>query len=111
MTGRANTYITDLRHLLNEATGDLAEMPAPALNLAMFLTSIVAWATSHEHDKDETTNVWCWRRPTRRRCRGEIVARLDRHASEIVWQCPDCGMNGVIRGWEGTLWDRQPAPG
>ncbi len=107
MTPRANTYITDLRHYLDEATGDLAAMPAPALTLAMFLSSIVAWVTSREYDEDETTNVWCWRRPGRTRCRGEIVARLDRSALEIAWQCPHCGVNGVIRGWEGSLWDRQ----
>jgi hypothetical protein len=23
----------------------------------------------------------------------------------IEWYCPVCGDRGVIRGWEGTLWD------
>jgi hypothetical protein len=112
MTPRANTYITDLRHYLDEETGELAaDMPAPALRLAMFLASIVAWATSQEGEEGELTNVWCWRSPGRTHCRGEISARLASGSSEIVWQCPLCGVNGVIRGWEGSLWDHRHLPG
>lgn len=37
----------DLRHYLDDSE-DLADLPGPALNLAMTLTSIVAWATDHE---------------------------------------------------------------
>ena len=110
MMARANTYITDLRHFLDEETGDLAEMPSPALRLAMFMVSIVAWVTGQEHADDELTNVWCWRRPGRTRCRGEIVARLPPGSTEIVWQCPQCGLNGVISGWEDSLWDRRRRP-
>jgi hypothetical protein len=102
-----NTYVIDLRHYLDE-TGDLAHMPGPALSLAMVFTSIVAWATAARTDEVEPTNVWCWRRPGRQRCRGEIVAQLKQGAIEIVWSCPLCGVNGVIRGWEHSLWDRRP---
>ena len=70
----ANTYVTDLRHFLDEETEDLAEITGPALNLAMVLTSLVAWATDHEPEDTLPTNVWCWRRPGRKRCRGELVA-------------------------------------
>jgi hypothetical protein len=41
----ANTYVTDLRHYLDD-TEDLADAPGPALNLAMVFASIVAWATA-----------------------------------------------------------------
>ena len=37
----ANTYVTDLRHYLDDSE-DLADPPGPALNLAMVLTSVVA---------------------------------------------------------------------
>jgi hypothetical protein len=37
----------------------------------------------------------------------EDLAETD--SMEIVWDCPWCGENGVIRGWEDTLWDRRPA--
>ena len=72
---RANTYVTDLRHYLDDSE-DLADMPGPALNLAMVLTSVVAWATDHEPEDVLPTSVWCWRRPGRTRCRGELVADL-----------------------------------
>ena len=105
MTPRPNTYITDLRHYLDEGTGELAEMPTPALKLAMFLASIVAWTTVTERDGPELTNVWCWRRPRRAPCRGEVVAGFADGTSAIVWQCPLCGVNGEIRGWEDSQWD------
>jgi hypothetical protein len=111
MMARANTYITDLRHYVDEGSDDLAEMPSPAFTLAAFLASVVAWVTSQQHDHDVLTNVWCWRRPKRARCRGEVVASLAPGSSEIVWECPRCGVNGVIRGWEGSLWDRRRRPG
>jgi hypothetical protein len=112
MTARANTYVTDLRHFLNGETGELAaDMPAPALRLAMFLASIVAWATSQAGEENELTNVWCWRSPGRTRCRGEIMARLVSGSSEIVWQCPHCGLNGVISGWESSFWDHRRLAG
>jgi hypothetical protein len=108
MTPRANTYVTDFRHYLDDQTGHLpADIPAPALRLAMFLASIVAWATSQDDDDGELTNVWCWRRPNRRPCRGEIVARVESASAEIIWNCPSCGLNGVIRGWEDSLWDHR----
>lgn len=99
----AGTYVTDLRHYVDEATGDLAEMPGPALNLAMFLASIVAWVTAQE-SAIVLTNVWCFRKPSQKRCRGEIMAELQ--GPDIIWHCPRCGVNGVIRGWEDSAWDQ-----
>lgn len=95
----ANTYVTDLRHFLDD-TADLADLPGPVLNLAMTLTSIVAWATDHKPEDVLPTNVWCWRRPGRKRCGGELIADLQPGSSELFWHCPLYGVNGVIRGWE-----------
>jgi hypothetical protein len=106
----ANTYISDLRHFLDEETGDLADMPGPALRMAMFFASIAAWATINRSQDDPSTNFWCWRRPGPTQCRGEILAERRRGSPEITWHCPLCGMNGVIRGWEGSLWDRRCGP-
>jgi hypothetical protein len=64
--------VTDLRHYLDDSE-NLADLP---------------------------TNVWCWRRPARKRCRGELIAELQRGSSEIFWHCPMRGVNGVTRGWE-----------
>ena len=104
---RARTWVTDLRHFLDEETGDFPEgIPGAALNRGVFFGSIVAWVTDHHPEGEPHTNVPCWRSPGRRRCRGEIIAEL-RATSEIEWQCSLCGENGVIRGWEDTLWDRR----
>jgi hypothetical protein len=97
-----------MRHYLDEETGDLPDgLPTAVLNLAVYFGSIVAWVTDHLPYGDWHTNVPCRRSPGRRRCLGDLVAELDRASGHIVWQCPICGDNGVIHGWEDTLWNRQ----
>ncbi len=100
------TWVTDMRHYLDETGSLAATMPAPALNLALFLGSIVGWVTGRGADRAPRTNVPCPRSPGRLRCRGEIVADLEPAGAAITWHCPACGDNGVIRGWEDTRWDR-----
>ena len=53
----------DLRHYLDDETGDLADMPGPALNCAFYFGSIVAWVSDHLPGGEPHTNVPCWRRP------------------------------------------------
>lgn len=103
----ANTWVTDMRHFLDDAGAIPEDMPGPALNLALFLGAIVAWVTSGRSAAAQRTNVSCRRSPGRRRCRGEILASLEADGSIIAWHCPLCGGNGVTRGWEGTRWDRR----
>lgn len=100
-------WVVDMRHYVDEETGDLPEsIPERVLRLAVFFGAIVAWVTDHLPEGDWHTNVPCRRSSGRRRCRGEIVAELDRASGHIVWQCPLCGDNGLIHGWEDTLWNR-----
>jgi hypothetical protein len=102
-----DTWIIDMRHYLDEETGDLPDsLPGPVLSLALFFGSIVAWVTDHLPEGDWHTNVPCRRRPGRTRCRGEIFAELDRGSGHIIWRCVMCGDNGAIAGWEATLWNR-----
>jgi hypothetical protein len=102
-----DTWVTDMRHYLDEQTGDLpASLLGPALNIALFLGSIIAWVTDHQPETEWHTNVCCRRSPGRRRCLGEIFAELDGESGQIVWQCPRCGDNGMIHGWEETFWNR-----
>lgn len=94
-------WVVDMRHYLDEDTGDLPDgLPTPVLNLALFFGSIVAWVTDHLPEGDWHTNVPCRRSPGRRRCLGDIMAECDRTSGHIVWQCPVCGDNGLIHGWE-----------
>ena len=100
-------WVVDMRHYLDDETGDLpSAIPERVLSLAIFFGAIVAWVTDHLPEGDEYTNVPCRRSPGRRRCRGEIIAELDRTSGYIVWRCPLCGDNGSIHGWEDTPWDR-----
>jgi hypothetical protein len=99
-------WVVDLRHYLDQETGDLPEhLPSRILNLALFL-SIAAWVTDHLPAGDCHTNVPCRRSPGRKRCLGEIVAELNGALREIEWQCPVCGDKGWIHGGEDTLWNR-----
>jgi hypothetical protein len=53
-----STWVVDMRHYLDEGTGDLpASVPGPVLNLALFFGSIVAWVTDHLPEGDWHTNV------------------------------------------------------
>jgi hypothetical protein len=52
-----------MRDYLDAETGDIPEsIPDPALQLALFFGSIVAWVTDHLPDGDPHTNVPCRRR-------------------------------------------------
>lgn len=104
---RPQGWVVDMRHYLDEETGDLPQhLPSRILNLALFLGSIVAWVTDHLPEGDWHTNVPCRRSPGRKRCLGEIIAELNRASGYIEWRCTVCGDNGIIHGWEETLWNR-----
>lgn len=100
-----DTYITDAGDY-PEFDEELERLPGPAINLILHLRSIVAWMTIRTVDEIEETNVYCRRCPGRRRCVGQIVARLHFDRDEIEWGCPDCGDNGVISGWRNSSWNR-----
>jgi len=101
-----DTWITNMRHYLDEQ-GQLPMLPGPAMNIALYLGSIVEWLTSHpKSERLCRTNVRCRRSPGRVRCIGPIEADFEENGEVIGWRCPFCGDNGYIRGWEGTLWDR-----
>jgi len=102
-----DTWVTDMRHYLDEDGGLPEGIPVPALNLARFLGSIVCWVTSHRGNPDEQTNVACRRAQGQRPCIGDIYARFDDGGTSIRWECPLCGDNGYISGWQDTIWDRR----
>lgn len=102
-----DTWITDMRHFLDESGVLAARMPGPVMNLATFQGSIAAWVTSAAGRASPRTNVPCRRRPSGIRCVGEIDAGLVDGDQAVEWRCPVCGDNGVIRGWQDTQWDRR----
>lgn len=100
------TWITDLNHYLED--GKLySKLPPPALKFVEFLGAIVAAITSAE--PDDPLGVRCKPRPGRRKCSGEIEGYISPESDRIQWMCLDCGDNGVISGWQGTMWDCRDA--
>jgi hypothetical protein len=95
-----NTWIVDLRHFLTSG-GTLADLPSRARILAQYWTQIVAQGSTF----DASPTLRCRRRPRRRRCAGTLEIILDADLDGMRWDCPVCGDNGVIRGWQGTFWD------
>ncbi len=98
--------ITDLRHFLDEHGAIPDEITAPALKIALFLGSITGWVTINPTPRFKETNVPCRFSPGRRRCPGRVFARFEVDGTTIAWECPICGDNGLVHGWEGTMWDR-----
>lgn len=99
------TFVTDMTHFLTEA-GAIAPESGPARRFAEFLASLVSSASSFDEGDQPVTQVSCRRRPGRKRCAGKIETDIDPDTDAIVWFCPVCGDNGIIRNWQGTLWDR-----
>jgi hypothetical protein len=95
-----NTWIVDLQHFLTSA-GTLAELPRPARILAEYWTQIVAQGSNF----GEPITLRCRRRPRRHPCAGVLEIFLEQDLEGLLWQCPVCGDNGVVRGWRGTFWD------
>jgi len=97
-----NAWVVDLRHYLTDH-GAMAPMPAAARKLAEYFASIVIDATA---DPDAPPAVRCRRRPRHRPCAGVVMSYYDLDENDCIrWHCPVCLDHGVIRGWQGTLWD------
>jgi hypothetical protein len=98
----SDTWIIDLQHYLTP-TGAFADLTPRGRRLAEYCASIVVDATTN---LDDPPTVQCRRRPRHRRCLGIVMSypTVDEHDS-IYWQCPICHDNGIITGWQNTLWD------
>ena len=95
-----NMWIVDLQHYLTPA-GNFAPMPIEARRLAEYFASIVLDATSNPYGPE---SVLCRRRPGRRPCATPIMTLLS-SKGEVHWWCTSCHDNGIITGWQNTLWD------
>ncbi len=104
-----STWITDITDFLDTSGAIPDELPGPARNLANHSGAIVAAMTRMPRGVPSASGVKCRRRPNRRPCTGEIVGFLDPNTLGIEWECPLCGDNGVISGWQGSAWDCSPA--
>lgn len=99
--------ITNLGHFLDENGAIPDEIPGPARKIALFLGSITGWVTINPATRSNESNVPCRRNSGRGRCAGTIFVHLEADGVAIVWECPVCSDNGIIHGWEGSMWDRR----
>jgi len=98
-----DTWITDMTCYLDGA-GRVVPMPGVARRIANHFGSIVAAMSPRPPEQIVLTLVTCRRRPGRRPCTGRIQAVVNAEA-RIRWQCPSCGDNGLISGWQNSPWD------
>ncbi len=97
-------FVSDLRHFL-----DLPEdVPGPARRMAEHLTLIVRAATAGQGGQPWVSALPCRRRPGRRPCPGHFALYRADVPPSIDWRCTACGDDGVIRGWEGSVFDLRP---
>ena len=104
-TRRAKTFVVDLTHWLTE-DGAIAPMPRPGQRLAEYMGMIVADATGFLTEQYSEQGVKCRCRPGRKPCPGIIETDFEANTDRIVWWWPECGENGYVNNWKGTLWDR-----
>ena len=95
-----NSYVIDIRHYLDEKTGEIPPLPVPAMALALFCGSIISWVSGWPGPDGELTNVPCRRSRSRPPCYGDVYARLAPDA-RIEWRCRACAEEGRSRAGEG----------
>jgi len=104
-----DTWITNLRHLLDQDGALPVDLPDPAARLARYFGSIVEAVTGPARTGAPLTGIRCRRRPRHKPCPGQIIAFIDaENDSAIDWHCPVCGDNGLLSGWQNTTWDLTP---
>ena len=97
-------FVSDLRHFLDTPE----DVPVPARRMAEHLTLIVRAATAGQGGQRWVSALPCRRRPGRRSCPGHFALYRADVPPSIDWRCTACGDDGVIRGWEGSVFDLRP---
>jgi hypothetical protein len=95
-----DTWITNLRHFLDE-DGDIpGGIPPKARNLAEFLGRLVEAITG------DTNGPRCRRRPGELLVGDTSPGELTRELTKSAGTARLATINGAISGWEKTKWDR-----
>ncbi len=84
------------------------DAPVPARRMVEHLSLLVRAATSGVGGQAWVSALPCRRRPGRRPCPGHYALFRTDVPPSIEWRCSDCGDEGVIRGWEGSVFDLRP---
>jgi hypothetical protein len=101
-----DTWISNMRHFLDEDGMITIDLPQPAFRLANYFGTIVKAVSCHQDREKLHTGIKCRRRPGRKPCPGEILALIDKQNDFVInWHCTKCDDNGLISGWQGTIYD------
>jgi len=98
------TWVTDFRHFITE-NGELFRRNGRVPPNIEFTASIVSYMSVMNAGEVIQTATACHKRPNHTPCKEWIVARKRIEDSVIEWECPKCGYNGIVHGWQGTSWD------
>lgn len=104
--GSSMTMVTNIQHFLDEK-GEVPDLPKEAMELLSYLGSIVEDATAEGLTDPEPAEIRCRNVVRGEVCSGDIEVFLYPESAEIIWQCEKCGDEGLITGWEGTVWDKR----
>ena len=89
-------WVIDIRHMLDDNQSGPA---IPRLKLKVQkLGEIITYATSKEVGIFVGFPPMCWRRPSRKPCRGVLEIDLLPEADQIYWECRRCGDVGMVTG-------------
>jgi hypothetical protein len=95
------SWITDLRHFLDEAGLPVAGPPG---RHAAYWCQLVEAATVRPDGAWDGSAVHCRRLHRRVRCTGYVRVRRSDATETVEWKCATCGDRGVISGWAETAW-------
>jgi len=98
--------ITNIKHFLEE-DGTVPELPKEAKELVNFLSVIIESASSNYAVPLSFAATNCRCIIDGKSCTGEIEVWVYPEDNRIGWECLECGDEGIISEWEGTLWDKR----
>ncbi|MGH2718650.1 MAG: hypothetical protein ACRDJU_08740, partial [Actinomycetota bacterium] len=100
-------YVTDMTHFAG-VDELLEERFAVVRRFGHYLGHIVGAGTANAAGPTIHTALPCRRRPGHRPCPGRLLVRRSEAPAQIDWACPDCGDEGMIYNFEGSVWDLSP---
>lgn len=104
----ADTWVTDITHFLDE-NGEFKSESVQERRFGEYLAAIIVMASYPEPEYPPEFRVDCRNRPEHKPCHGELAGFVDPETDDIVWTCPACEENGIIKNWRGTIWDMSKA--
>jgi predicted RNA-binding Zn-ribbon protein involved in translation (DUF1610 family) len=85
-------------HHMDDSGELAADLPPAVRKIASFNTLLIDEATQ-AYPADDHDSLIRYRTES---CSGSIRVTILSRVEDVTWQCPQCGLNGVISHWQGT---------